>query len=63
MQRLASLFLCLLLSFCAGQGKSQYDYYSEDQLYEQARRLMIDGRFAQSAELYQMLDTRFPFGQ
>ena len=63
MQRLASLFLCLLLSFCAGQGKSQYDYYSEDQLYEQARRLMIDGRFAQSAELYQMLETRFPFGQ
>ena len=63
MQRLATVFLCVLLSFCAGQGKSQYDYYTEDELYEKARRLMIDGRFSQSAELFQLLETRYPFGQ
>ena len=63
MQRLTTVFLCVLLAFCAGQGKSQYDNYSEEQLYDKARRLMIDGKFSQSANLYQMLETRFPFGQ
>ncbi len=63
MQRFTTVLLCVLLAYCAGQGKSQYDYYSEEQLYDKARRLMIDGKFSQSAELYQMLETRFPFGQ
>jgi len=63
MQRLATVLLCTLLAFCAAQGKSQYDYYTEDQLYDRAHRMMIDGKFSQSAELFQMLETRFPFGQ
>jgi outer membrane protein assembly factor BamD len=63
MQRFTTVLLCILLAYCAGQGKSQYDYYSEEQLYDKARRLMVDGKFSQSADLYQLLETRYPFGQ
>jgi outer membrane protein assembly factor BamD len=63
MQRFTTVLLCILLAYCAGQGKSQYDYYSEEQLYDKARRFMVDGKFSQSADLYQMLETRYPFGQ
>ncbi len=63
MQRLLSIFLCFTLAYCAGQGTSKYDYYTEEQLYDKARSLMIDGKFTQSADLYQLLETRYPFGQ
>jgi outer membrane protein assembly factor BamD len=36
---------------------------SEDELYQEARQHMIARKFTQAKDAYQMLETRFPFGQ
>lgn len=36
---------------------------SEDELYQEARHSMIERKFTKAKEAYQMLETRYPFGQ
>ncbi len=64
MQRIILILIsCLLVASCASTKNSKYDYMSEDELYEEARQQMIARKFSKAKEAYQMLETRFPFGQ
>lgn len=63
MQRLFIVLLLATLTYGCASTQSQYDYYTEEQLYQKARRFLIDRKYTRSAELYQMLETRFPFGE
>jgi outer membrane protein assembly factor BamD len=63
MQRLFIVLCFSLLVYSCASTKSQYDYYTEEQLYQKARSFMIERKSTSAAELYQMLETRFPFGE
>lgn len=64
MQRIILILIgCVLLASCASSKNSKYDYMSEDELYQEARQHMIARKFTQAKDAYQMLETRFPFGQ
>lgn len=65
MQRIILILIsCVLLANCASSSKNhKYDYMSEDELYQEARQDMIARKFSRATEAYQMLETRFPFGQ
>lgn len=62
MQRLFILLCIAILTYGCTNTKSQYDYYTEEQLYEKARGFLLERRYTNAAELYQMLETRYPFG-
>jgi outer membrane protein assembly factor BamD len=64
MQRIILILIsCLLVASCASSKNSKYDFMSEDELYQEARQQMISRKFSKAKEAYQMLETRFPFGQ
>lgn len=64
MQRITILLIsCLLVVSCANSQRNRYDYLSEEELYQKARHDMIERKFSNAVELYQTLETRFPFGQ
>ena len=70
MRRITLIFMssillanALFLTGCASSKNSKYDYMSEDELYQEARQNMIARKFSRAKEAYQMLETRYPFGQ
>lgn len=63
MYRVFILLLIAHLFYGCASSQSQYDYYTEEELYQKARRFMIERKPTSATELYQMLETRYPFGQ
>lgn len=64
MQRIILILIsCVLFASCASNKNSKYDYMSEDELYQEARQNMIERKFNKAKDIYQLLETRFPFGQ
>ncbi len=53
----------LFLVSCASTKQNQLEFMGEDALYQKARAYMSDRRYNNAIETYQMLETRFPFGQ
>jgi len=59
-----ALFLVLLNSGCSyfGDKKDETEGWSEDRLYGQAKSALDSGNYEKAVELYEKLQTRYPFG-
>ncbi len=61
---LSALFLAAFLSGCASSGDVDDETYGMPvaQLYEEAKRLLTSGEYANAIQYYEKLESRFPYG-
>jgi outer membrane protein assembly factor BamD len=65
MKKILSLFLCLSLSGCALFNKDDTDSantWTIERLYAEAKKAMQNSNYTRAVELYEFLETRYPFG-
>ena len=65
MKKIISILLCLVLSGCAFFNKDDADPASTwtiERLYSEAKRSMQSSNYTRAVELYEFLETRYPFG-
>lgn len=65
MKKLLAILLCLILSGCAFFNKDDgnpEDTWTIERLYAEAKRAMQSSNYTRAVELYEFLETRYPFG-
>lgn len=62
---LSIILLCISIVACfsSQDNDESAGVTTEQQVYEQANRMLDSGNYSQAVEVYQMLESRFPFGQ
>ncbi len=64
MKYISAILIVLMLQACAYFGEDEDDTvnWTADRLYAEARGALDSGRYAEAVELYQKLESRYPFG-
>jgi len=65
MKKIISILLCLVISGCAFFNKDDTDSASTwtiERLYSEAKKAMQGSNYTRAVELYEFLETRYPFG-